>query len=73
MKAVILAGGRGSRLSDETLSRPKPLVEVGDKPILWHIINTMRCMVLMTLLFALATRATSSKNIFITMHYTIVI
>lgn len=39
MKAVILAGGRGSRLSDETLSRPKPLVEVGDKPILWHIMK----------------------------------
>ncbi len=39
MKAVILAGGFGSRLSEETTTRPKPLVEIGDKPILWHIMN----------------------------------
>ena len=39
MKAVILAGGQGSRLSEETGSRPKPMVEVGGKPILWHIMK----------------------------------
>ena len=39
MKVVILAGGRGSRLSEETTLRPKPLVEIGDKPILWHIMS----------------------------------
>jgi glucose-1-phosphate cytidylyltransferase len=39
MKAVILAGGRGSRLSEETVVRPKPLVEVGGRPIIWHIMN----------------------------------
>ena len=39
MKAVILAGGMGSRLSEETTVRPKPAVEVGGKPILWHIMN----------------------------------
>jgi glucose-1-phosphate cytidylyltransferase len=39
MKAVILAGGRGSRLSEETTIRPKPMVEIGGKPILWHIIK----------------------------------
>ena len=39
MKAVILAGGRGSRLSEETGVRPKPMVEVGDQPILWHIMK----------------------------------
>jgi glucose-1-phosphate cytidylyltransferase len=39
MKAVILAGGRGSRLSEETATRPKPLVEVGGRPIIWHIMN----------------------------------
>ena len=39
MKVVILAGGRGSRLSEETTMRPKPLVEIGDKPILWHIMS----------------------------------
>ena len=39
MKAVILAGGLGSRLSEETISRPKPMVEVGGRPILWHIMK----------------------------------
>jgi glucose-1-phosphate cytidylyltransferase len=39
MKAVILAGGRGSRLSEETSSRPKPMVEIGGQPILWHIMK----------------------------------
>tara|TARA_B110000238_G_scaffold106477_1_gene115968 strand:- start:1253 stop:2023 length:771 start_codon:yes stop_codon:yes gene_type:complete len=39
MKAVILAGGLGTRLSEETVSKPKPMVEVGGKPILWHILK----------------------------------
>ena len=39
MKAVILAGGLGTRLSEETSLRPKPMVEVGGKPILWHIMK----------------------------------
>ena len=39
MKAVILAGGRGSRIEEESVSRPKPLVEIGDHPIIWHIMN----------------------------------
>jgi glucose-1-phosphate cytidylyltransferase len=39
MKAVILAGGLGSRLSEETVLRPKPMVEIGGRPILWHIMN----------------------------------
>ena len=39
MKAVILAGGLGTRLSEETGLRPKPMVEVGGKPILWHIMK----------------------------------
>ena len=39
MKAVILAGGFGTRLSEETTLRPKPMVEIGGKPILWHIMN----------------------------------
>ena len=39
MKVVILAGGVGSRLSEETTLRPKPMVEIGGKPILWHIMN----------------------------------
>src|SRR6202161_4915289 len=39
MKAVILAGGLGARLSEETVMRPKPMVEIGGRPILWHILK----------------------------------
>lgn len=39
MKAVILAGGLGTRLSEETSAKPKPMVEIGGKPILWHILK----------------------------------
>lgn len=39
MKAVILAGGRGTRLSEETSVKPKPMVNIGGKPILWHIMK----------------------------------
>jgi glucose-1-phosphate cytidylyltransferase len=39
VKAVILAGGLGSRLSEETSTRPKPMVEIGGKPMLWHIMK----------------------------------
>jgi glucose-1-phosphate cytidylyltransferase len=40
MKAVILAGGLGTRFSEETALRPKPMIEIGGKPILWHIMKT---------------------------------
>ena len=40
MKAVILAGGLGTRISEETHLKPKPMIEVGGKPILWHIMKT---------------------------------
>ena len=40
MKVVILAGGFGTRISEESAVRPKPMVEIGDKPILWHIMKT---------------------------------
>lgn len=39
MKAVILAGGRGTRISEESVMRPKPMIEIGGKPILWHIMK----------------------------------
>ena len=39
MKTVILAGGRGTRISEESIVRPKPMVELGDNPILWHIMK----------------------------------
>jgi glucose-1-phosphate cytidylyltransferase len=40
MKAVILAGGQGTRISEETYLKPKPMVEIGGKPILWHIMKS---------------------------------
>ena len=40
MKAVILAGGLGTRLSEETTVKPKPMIEVGGKPVLWHILKS---------------------------------
>ncbi len=39
MKAVILAGGRGTRLAEETSLRPKPMIEIGGRPLLWHIMK----------------------------------
>lgn len=39
MKVVLLAGGLGTRLAEETVVRPKPMVEIGGKPILWHLMN----------------------------------
>ena len=40
MKAVILAGGYGTRISEESQYKPKPLIEIGDMPILWHIMKS---------------------------------
>ena len=40
MKTAILYGGLGTRLSEETIINPKPMVEIGDKPILWHIMKS---------------------------------
>ena len=39
MKVVILAGGYGTRLEEDTITKPKPMVEIGGKPIIWHIMK----------------------------------
>ena len=41
MKVVILAGGLGTRLQEETVARPKPMVEIGGRPILWHTLQVV--------------------------------
>ena len=41
MKAVILAGGLGTRISEESDLKPKPMIEIGGKPILWHIMKIL--------------------------------
>lgn len=43
MKAVILAGGRGTRIVEESYLRPKPMIEIGGRPILWHIMKIYAC------------------------------
>ena len=40
MKVVILCGGKGTRISEESLKIPKPLFEIGQRPIIWHIMKT---------------------------------
>lgn len=52
MKVVILAGGFGTRISEESQYRPKPMVEIGGRPILWHIMKIYSHLGLMNLLFA---------------------
>jgi glucose-1-phosphate cytidylyltransferase len=39
MKVILLAGGLGTRISEETMNKPKPMVQIGDKPIIWHLMN----------------------------------
>ena len=63
VKVVILAGGLGTRLSEETASRqPKPLVEIGGRPILWHIMKSILHYGFNEFVICLATRATSSRT-----------
>lgn len=64
MKVVILAGGYGSRLSEYTENIPKPMVNVGDKPILWHIMNTYAKFGLKDFYIALGYKSEIIKNYF---------
>ncbi len=65
MKAVILAGGFGSRLSEETTLRPKPLVEIGGKPILWHIMNIYAAHGITEFIIALGYKGEAIKQYFL--------
>jgi len=65
MKVVILAGGLGSRLQEETVLRPKPMVEIGGKPILWHIMNIYASYGLCEFIVALGYKAEVIKQYFI--------
>jgi glucose-1-phosphate cytidylyltransferase len=68
MKAIILAGGLGSRLSEETTLRPKPMVEVGGKPILWHIMKTYACHDINEFIVALGYKAEFVKDYFLSFY-----
>jgi glucose-1-phosphate cytidylyltransferase len=68
MKAVILAGGLGSRLSEETVMRPKPMIEIGGKPILWHILNIYAAGGIHDFVIALGYRAEVIKEYFLNFY-----
>lgn len=68
MKAVILAGGFGTRLSEETLLRPKPMVEIGGKPILWHIMKVYASHGVKEFIVALGYKADMIKEYFLNFY-----
>lgn len=69
MKVIILAGGRGSRLSEETDRMPKPMVEIGGWPIIWHIMNIYAFYGFKEFIFALGYKGEEVKNYFLNYCY----
>jgi glucose-1-phosphate cytidylyltransferase len=68
MKVVILAGGLGTRLQEETSARPKPMVEVGGRPILWHIMHLYAAHGLKEFVVALGYKAEMVRSYFLSYH-----
>ena len=68
MKVVILAGGLGTRLSEETSTRPKPMVEVGGRPMLWHIMHLYAAHGLNEFVLALGYKAEMVRSYFLEYH-----
>ncbi|HEY2850005.1 MAG TPA: glucose-1-phosphate cytidylyltransferase [Gemmatimonadaceae bacterium] len=68
MKVVILAGGLGTRLSEETSTRPKPMVEIGGRPILWHIMHLYAAHGLNEFVLALGYKAEMVRSYFLSYH-----
>ena len=68
MKAVILAGGFGTRLSEETAFRPKPMVEIGGKPILWHIMHIYAVQGITEFIITLGYKAEIIKEYFLNFY-----
>jgi glucose-1-phosphate cytidylyltransferase len=69
MKVAILAGGLGTRLSEETNSKPKPMVEIGGRPILWHIMKSYASYGFKEFVIALGYKGHVIKDYFINYHY----
>ena len=68
MKVVVLAGGMGTRLAEETEVRPKPMIEIGGRPILWHILKHYAHFGFREFLIALGYRSESIKRFFCDYH-----
>lgn len=69
MKVAILAGGLGTRLSEETTVKPKPMVEIGGKPMLWHIMNIYAAYGFKEFVVALGYKGELIKDYFLNYHY----
>jgi len=69
MEVVILCGGKGSRLSEETVSKPKPMVEIGGKPILWHIMKYYSCFGYNKFVLALGYKGSFIKEYFYNLRF----
>ena len=68
VKTVILCGGMGTRLAEETSLRPKPMVEIGDRPMLWHIMNLYNTYGYNEFVLALGFKGDFIKNYFLNYH-----
>jgi glucose-1-phosphate cytidylyltransferase len=69
MKVVILAGGLGTRLQEETVARPKPMVEIGGRPILWHIMHMYAAHGFKEFVVALGYKAEVVRSYFLHYHH----
>jgi glucose-1-phosphate cytidylyltransferase len=69
MKALILAGGQGTRLREETEYRPKPMVHIGSKPILWHIMKIFHSQGIKDFEIALGFKGDQIKDYFVKYPY----
>lgn len=68
MKTILLAGGLGTRLAEETTLIPKPMVEIGGKPILWHIMNMYAAHGFEEFVVALGYKSEVVKNYFLNFY-----